>query len=116
MMSDKERDEEDIEAEDAEYDTLDDDEDDGIITLLDEDNNEVNFRLVDVTEYKGKKYVILVPAEPIEGYDDSDVVIMELIEKDETLEAVVDDDLAQKIFDAYNEEEDEEEMFGDELE
>ncbi|MCD8201256.1 MAG: DUF1292 domain-containing protein, partial [Clostridia bacterium] len=116
-MAKKDKDDEELDEKDFDVDPdaepVEDDEDDGIITLLDEDNNMVSFRFMDVTVYEGKNYVLLVPAEPMEGYDENDVVIMEYNEKESTMTAVDDDEYAQKIFDAYNEEMDEEELFAE---
>ena len=51
------------------------DEMDAIITLLDENDNEVNFEFVDLIEYEGKEYIVLLPAD---DPDDSEVVILEV--------------------------------------
>ncbi|MCD8372728.1 MAG: DUF1292 domain-containing protein [Clostridia bacterium] len=71
---------EDPEDEDME-DTLDEDEDQ-IIELIDEQNNVVKFRLLDVTEYKGEKYTLLLAAEPNDEVADDEVVIFRLNEKE----------------------------------
>ena len=52
---------------------------DNIVTLSDENGNEHEFEFLDLIEYKGKEYVVL-----IENDDNSDeVVILEYEEKDE---------------------------------
>ncbi len=39
-------------------------EEEDIIELIDDDDNVIKFRLLDVTEYKGEKYALLLAAEP----------------------------------------------------
>ena len=75
------------------------DEDEGIeftadlITLLDEDDIEHTFELVDTLEFNGVTYVALLPEDILE--DDQELVVMKLIEEDEEdiLEVVEDDEL-----------------------
>ena len=43
---------------------LEQEQDDGIIELVDDEGTVVKFRLLDVTEYKGEKYTLLLAAEP----------------------------------------------------
>lgn len=88
---------------DAEYEEGEfvDDEDSSLIELLDEDGNTVNFRLVDVMEYKGKKYCFLLPAEEVEGFDEGEVLIFELNEETQTLETIDDDALVDEVFEAF---------------
>ncbi len=60
--------------EDNEFEELD-----NIVTLSDENGNEHEFEFLDLIEYKGKEYVVL-----IENDDNSDeVVILEYEENDE---------------------------------
>ena len=53
----------------------DDDELDNIITLNDEDGNEVDFEFLDLIEYEGNDYVVLLPVE-----EDSDEVVILQVE------------------------------------
>ena len=39
-----------------------------LIELIDDDDNIIKFRLLDVTEYKGEKYALLLAAEPTRPY------------------------------------------------
>lgn len=80
-------------------------EDNGIIELIDEEGKIINFRLLDVTEYKGVKYTLLLAAEPSEEIADDEVVIFRLNEQDETLEPIEDENLLQEVFDFYQQEE-----------
>lgn len=53
-----------------------DEELDNIILLNDEDGNEVKFEFLDLIEYGGEEYVVLLPAE--EGEDADEVVILKV--------------------------------------
>ena len=81
---------------------------DDIIELLDEDGNEIKFKLLDVTEYKGEKYTLLLPAEPNDAVADDEVVIFRLNEKDQVLETIEDEALLEEVFEFYQSEADEE--------
>lgn len=80
---------------------------DELIELLDEQGNIVKFKLFDVTEYKGEKYTLLLTAEPNDEIADDEVLIFRLNEKEQTLEAIEDENLLQEIFDFYREESEE---------
>lgn len=84
-------------------------EDDGLIELVDDFGKVLKFKLLDVTEYKGEKYTLLLAAEPNEEIAEDEVVIFRLNEAEETLEPVEDEELLQEVFDFYQQEEDEEE-------
>lgn len=88
-------------------------EDEDLIELIDDDGNVINFRLLDVTEYKGEKYTLLLAAEPNEDIAEDEVVIFRLNEKDETLEPIGDEGLLQEVFDFYQHETDGEEVYAD---
>ncbi len=85
-------------------------EDNELIELIDDDGKIINFRLLDVTEYKGVKYTLLLAAEPNEEIAEDEVVIFRLNETEETLEPVEDDNLLQEIFDFYQQEIEEDEQ------
>ena len=57
-----------------------DEELDNIILLNDEDGNEVKFEFLDLIEYGGEEYVVLLPAE--EGEDADEVVILKVEDTD----------------------------------
>ena len=94
-------------------DELSEEADDGIIELIDEENNVVKFKLLDVTEYKGEKYTLLLAAEPNEDIAEDEVVIFRLNEEEETLEPIEDDALLQEVFDFYQEETEGEDVYSD---
>lgn len=53
-----------------------------LVVLVDEDENEVTFEHLMTLEHKGKNYICLVPAEPMEDVEEDELVIMR-IETDE---------------------------------
>ena len=75
-----------------------------IVELIDDDGNVIKFKLLDVTEYKGEKYTLLLAAEPNEEIAEDEVVIFRLNEKEETLEPREDENLLQEVFDFYQQE------------
>jgi uncharacterized protein YrzB (UPF0473 family) len=89
---------------------LQDEEQDELIELIDEEGKVINFKLLDVTEYKGQKYTLLLAAEPNEEIAEDEVVIFRLNEKDETLDPIEDENLLQEIFDNYQAESQDEEF------
>ncbi|MDE6441811.1 MAG: DUF1292 domain-containing protein [Clostridia bacterium] len=88
--------------------------DDGIIELVDDDGKVINFKLLDVTEYKGVKYTLLLAAEPNEEIAEDEVVIFRLNEEAETLEPIEDEKLLEEVFDFYQQETEGEEVYSDE--
>lgn len=79
-----------------------------IIELLDENDNVVKFKLVDVTEYKGKKYAFLFPAEPNDAVAEDEVAVFLYNEEQQVLETIEDDELIQEVFDFWQFEDEEE--------
>ena len=57
-----------------------DEELDNIILLNDEEGNQVKFEFLDLIEYGGEEYVVLLPAE--EGDDADEVVILKVEDTD----------------------------------
>ena len=82
-----------------------DEELDNIITLNDEDGNEVKFEFLDLIEYGGEEYVILLPAE--EGEDADEVVILKVedtgSEEEESYVSVDDEEILNSVFDIFKE-------------
>ncbi len=81
-------------------------EDEEIIELIDDQDNVIKFRLLDVTEYKGEKYALLLAAEPNDAIGDDEVAIFRYNEKEELLEPIEDDALLEEVFEYYQSEED----------
>ena len=88
--------------------------DDGVIELVDDGGNIIKFRLLDVTEYKGQEYTLLLAAEPNDEIAEDEVIICRLNEKDEALEPIEDEALLQEIFDFYQQETEGEDVYSDE--
>lgn len=84
-------------------------EEDELIELVDEEGKVIKFRLLDVTEYKGRKYTLLLAAEPNEEIGEDEVVIFRYNEDEQTLDPIEDEALLQEVFDFYQAEEDEDE-------
>lgn len=80
-----------------------------IIELIDDDDNIIKFRFLDVTEYKGERYALLLAAEPNDAVAEDEVVIFRLNEAGDAFEPVESDELLQEIFDFYRNETDGEE-------
>ena len=80
-----------------------------LIELIDDDGKIIKFKLLDVTEYKGEKYTLLLSAEPNDEIADDEVVIFRLNEKEEVLEPIEDEALLEEIFEFYQSENDDEE-------
>lgn len=94
---------------DEEILTGEEQEEGDVIELIDDEGKIINFKLLDVTEYKGVKYTLLLAAEPNEEIAEDEVVIFRLNEQEETLEPIEDEELLQEIFDFYQQEADDEE-------
>ncbi len=97
-----------------EKEELNEEVEDGLIELIDDDGKVINFKLLDVTEYKGEKYTLLLAAEPNEQIAEDEVVIFRLNEQEETLEPIEDEKLLEEIFEFYRQETDGEEVYSDE--
>ena len=73
-----------------------------ILTLTDENGNDVEFEYMDCIEYEGKEYLVLMPAE-----DDSDeIVILEIEPVDEENEnylSVGDEAVLNAVFGIFKE-------------
>lgn len=74
-------------------------EDDDIVILEDEDGNAVTFRFLELVTVDEKTYAVLLPQD--EGDEDMGVVIVEVVDlgmESEHYDAVLDDDLNDRIF------------------
>lgn len=79
---------------------------DNIIILNDENGNEVKFEFLDLMEYEGEEYIILLPTE--EGEDNDEVVILKVedVEDDQDMETYVsidDEDTLNAVFEMFKE-------------
>lgn len=81
-----------------------DDELDNIIVLNDEDGNEAEFEFIDLIEYLGRDYIILLPTE--DNDDAGEVVILEVIcsdGDDEEYVSVEDESILMAVFEIFKE-------------
>jgi len=80
-------------------------DEEGIIELVDDDDNVVKFKLLDVTEYKGQKYALLLPAEPNEAVADDEVAVFLYKEEEQILAPIDDEELLEEVFEFWQNEE-----------
>ena len=78
---------------------------DNIIVLNDEEGNETEFEFLDLIEYEGEEYVVLLPVE--EAEDAGEVVILKLedteSEDEESYVSVDDEEVLNKVFEIFKE-------------
>ena len=77
---------------------------DNIITLNDEEGNEVEFEFLDLIEFEGEEYVVLLPVEETE--DAGEVVILQVEDIDtdeESYTSVEDEEVLNKVFEIFKE-------------
>ena len=78
---------------------------DNIIILNDEEGNEVEFEFLDLIEFEGEEYVVLLPVEETE--DAGEVVILKLedteSEDEESYVSVDDETILNKVFEIFKE-------------
>ena len=73
-----------------------------ILTLTDENGNDQNFEYLDVIEYQGKEYLVLMPADEEETH----IVILEIEPVDEENEnylSIDDEDLLNTVYGLFKE-------------
>ncbi len=81
-------------------------EDIDIITLSDEDGNEIDFEVMDVIEYDGNEYVVLLPLESSNdnGIDEVVILLVESETEDEQFFVAVDDkNVELAVFELFKE-------------
>ena len=86
---------------------------DNIISLIDDEGNEVPFELLDIVEYEGGKYLILYP---LEDEDDGAVLILQAQEEEDGNEGYVtieDEGLLDTVFDIFRARNNDTFTFGD---
>ena len=77
-------------------------EESSIITMTDENGEEVEFEYLDCVEYEGKEYLVLIPAEE----DASEIVILEVEPVDDELEnylAVENEETLNAVYEIFKE-------------
>ncbi|MBO4815960.1 MAG: DUF1292 domain-containing protein [Clostridia bacterium] len=77
---------------------------DNIIVLNDEEGKEVKFEFLDLIEYEGEEYVILLP---LDEEDSEEVVILKVedtdSEEEESYVSVDDEEVLNKVFEMFKE-------------
>ena len=82
---------------------------DNIVTLNDENGNEVKFEFLDLIELDDEQYVVLLPINEEDNEDeDGEVVILKLEDTDENTEeesyvSVEDEDTLMRVFEIFKE-------------
>lgn len=76
-----------------------------IVTLTDQDGREVSFEYLDLIEYQGAEYVVLLP---VEGNEDDEVIILKVepvpgSDDEESYVSVDDKETLYAIFDIFRE-------------
>ena len=89
---------------DEEKDLIDETEEEEVIELIDDSGKVIKFKLLDVTEYKGEKYALLLAAEPNEAIAEDEVAIFRYKEKEQMLEPIEDEALLEEVFEFYQNE------------
>ncbi len=93
-------------------------QEDDFITLTDEDGKDTNFLLLDVVEYEGDDYMVMIPADDDESENDDEedgVLILKVVHEaeEDVYVGVEDEDILDAVFnlfqEQYNEENEEDE-------
>ena len=82
-------------------------DEDSFITLTDENGNEVDFLLLDVMNYEGFDYMVLMPLTDEDGEEDEEELFFlraEKTDEGEVYSSVEDENLLKAISDAYEKE------------
>ena len=79
-----------------------------IVTLNDEEGNEVKFEFLDLVDLDNEQYVVLLPMAEDEETDDGEVVILKLEDTEEDSEeesyvSVEDEETLMKVFNIFKE-------------
>lgn len=85
---------------------------DRIVTLIDEENGkEVDFDLLLTFSYEGKRYAALQPLEKVEGVEEDEVVLLEIVKEgeEESYRSIDNEILLDEVFAEFQELFDEEE-------
>lgn len=88
--------------------TENEEEQDNIVTLKDDNGNDVKFEFLDLIEYNGENYVILLPVEESEDKEGDEVVILKedgVAEngEEESYVSVDDEETLNKVFEIFKE-------------
>lgn len=81
---------------------------DNIVTLNDEDGNEVKFEFLDLVELDEEDYVVLLPVSEDGEEDEGEVVILKVEDSDgdsdeESYVGITDEEILNKVFEIFKE-------------
>lgn len=91
-------------AEDMIKDVASEEEEGSIIVLEDDLGNEVEFEFLDVVDYEGEEFLILMPVEEEDDDEDGEVLILKIVSVDdenETFEGIADEELVNAVFEVF---------------
>ncbi len=82
-----------------------------IIQLLDESGNVVSFDLLMTFDYESKRYVALMPVDPVENVGEDEVILLEVVSEDgkESYVSIDNPVLLDEVFNEFVE------LFGDRI-
>ncbi len=92
-------------------------EKDTIVTLIDEENGQpVDFDLLLTFSYEGKRYAALQPLDEVEGVEDDEIVLLEIVKEngEESYRTIDNEILLDEVFREFQELFDEEDEGEDE--
>ena len=84
---------------------LDEEYADDIVTLMTESGEEVDFVEIAGIAHKGKFYAILQPVELLEGMEDDEALVFEVVRNadgSDGFNVVLDDEIIDAVFEEYN--------------
>ena len=84
---------------------LDEEYADDIVTLMTESGEEVDFVEIAGIAHNGKFYAILQPVELLEGMDDDEALVFEVVRNadgSDGFNVVLDDEIIDAVFEEYN--------------
>ena len=87
----------------ADENLMTDEELDDVLILIDEEDQEHPFQMIDMVEVDGNKYAVLVPLE--EDAEEDEAIILKIVEEEngeEVLYDIEDDEEWEKVVDIWN--------------
>ena len=81
-------------------------EKDTIVTLIDEENGQsVDFDLLLIFSYEGKRYAALQPLDEVEGVEDDEIVLLEIVKEngEEAYRTIDNEILLDEVFREFQE-------------
>ena len=77
-------------------------DDDSIVTLTDDEGNELDFLLLDVVEYNGNDYLVLLPMEDEEDEEDNVLILKaERNGEEEVFNGIDDENEVNAVFELF---------------